>query len=78
MNSNINWLYLHIKLIKFNEGKENILQNNDESSSISFTSELNNNEEEDKRDKKKTNVINNKKWYEMNKIIKDNINIIYF
>ena len=44
-----------------NYKKENILQNNDESSSISFTSELNNNEEEDKKDKKKANVINNKK-----------------
>ena len=26
MKSNINWLYLHNKLIKFNEGKENIIK----------------------------------------------------
>ena len=26
LNSNINWLYLHNKLIKFNEGKENIIK----------------------------------------------------
>jgi hypothetical protein len=26
LKSNINWLYLHNKLIKFNEGKENIIK----------------------------------------------------